>query len=98
MNDEQPPAEVEALIRHARAHGRQAFYVPSYGFDDMLTRLSLHVLDGEARKKAEKVFEQSATADKTSRSAWQVTKYTATTLIKRMPSPLNARLKCFVST
>lgn len=82
MNDEQPSAEVEALIRHARFHGRQAFYVPSLGFDDMLTRLSLHVLEGEARKHAEKVLEQSGTPDKTSRSAWQMSKHKATTLIK----------------
>ena len=32
--------------------GRQAFYVPAQGFDDLMTRLALHCLEGEALQKA----------------------------------------------
>lgn len=82
INDEQPSAEVEALFLCARANGRQAYYVPTFGFDDLLTRLGLHVLEGEARKGAEKALEQFATSDKITRSAWHVRKQKASTLIK----------------
>lgn len=46
------PQHVADLIGHARASGRSAFYVPSQGFDDLLTRLAFHCLDGQAREAA----------------------------------------------
>jgi hypothetical protein len=82
ISDEGPSPEVEALVRHARTHGRQAYYVSTFGFDDLLTRVSLHVLEGQARKDAEKALEQFVTSDKTARTAWQVPKPRASTLIK----------------
>src|SRR5262249_26572039 len=52
FSDSDIPSHVQTLIRHARAHGRQAYYVATLGFDDLLTRLALHCLRGEARKAA----------------------------------------------
>jgi hypothetical protein len=82
IHDDQPSPEVDALIRHARSNGRQAYYVSTFGFDDLLTRLGLHILEGEARKGAEKALELFVTSDKITRTAWQVRKYKASTLIK----------------
>lgn len=82
FSDSDPPEHVAALIRHARSHGRQAFYVPTLGFDDLFTRMSLHCLRGEARKTAIKTMEEFAPEDKLTREPWQVAKYHATTLIK----------------
>jgi hypothetical protein len=39
--------QVTALIQHARQHGRQAHYVPTNGFDDLMIRLSQVLLAGE---------------------------------------------------
>ena len=50
--DGEIPEHIADLIRHARANGRQAFYVPSQGFDDLMTRLVLHCLDGKAHRAA----------------------------------------------
>ena len=36
--DGEVPKRIADLIRHARTSGRQAFYVPSQGFDDLMTR------------------------------------------------------------
>jgi hypothetical protein len=55
------PERVTALIKHARAHGRQAFYIPTLGFDDLLTRLALHCLQGERHKVAKDCLEEFAT-------------------------------------
>jgi len=41
-----PPEHVDALLQTARSHGRMAVYVPSQGFDDLLTRLAFRCLQG----------------------------------------------------
>src|SRR5262249_28780258 len=82
FSDSDIPSHVQTLIRHARAHGRQAYYVATLGFDDLLTRLALHCLRGEARKPATKAMEEFAPADKLTREPWQMPACKATTLIK----------------
>src|ERR1700692_3911581 len=82
FSDSDPPAHIAALIHHARSHGRQAYYVTTLGFDDLFTRLSLHCLQGDARKAAIKAMEEFAPEDKLTREPWALPKYHATTLIK----------------
>ena len=76
------PERVAALITHARAQGRQAFYVRSLGFDDLMTRLALHCLKGERRKAASECLQGFATNDLVAREPFRVQKYRASTLIK----------------
>lgn len=45
-------SQVADLITLARSRNRTAHFVPSEGFDDLMGRLSLHCLSGEARTKA----------------------------------------------
>jgi hypothetical protein len=40
------PAAVADLVAIARAHGRTAYVVPAFGFDDLLSRLGLRCLEG----------------------------------------------------
>lgn len=82
FSDGDVPDDIAALIRAARANGRQAYYVPTLGFDDLMTRLALHCLQGDQRAKAQKVLEALVPKDKLERAAFQVPKYTASTLIK----------------
>lgn len=42
-----PPEHVEDLISRAQNHGRRAYYVVTSGFDELMTRLALHCLEGE---------------------------------------------------
>lgn len=76
------PQHIAELIAHARAHGRQAYYVPTLGFDDLMSRVGLHCLEGEARADALRAMEELAPADKLVREPWQVPGFRASTLIK----------------
>jgi len=49
------PAPVAELIRVARAAGRTACYVPTQGFDDLMSRLAQHALQGEAQERAKAI-------------------------------------------
>lgn len=79
---EEPPAHVAALISHARSSGRQAYYVPSMGFDDLMTRVGLHCLQGDARKAAAAALEDAASKDLLKRAAFSVPKLPTASLIK----------------
>jgi hypothetical protein len=43
--DAEPSQPIRKLIAHARANGRQAYYVPSSGFDDLMRRIALHCVE-----------------------------------------------------
>ena len=89
FSDGDVPERVTALIKHARAHGRQAFYIPTLGFDDLLTRLSLHCLHGERRKAAKDCLEEFASRDLITREPFRAQKYRASTLIKSNAFPID---------
>ncbi len=42
-----PPEHVADLINRAQKHGREAYYIATNGFDDLMTRLALHCLEDE---------------------------------------------------
>ena len=81
-SDDDIPESVARLLVHARAHGKQAYYVPAPGFDDLITRLALHCLEAERREAARKDIAALATADLLARQPFQVIEYPANTLIK----------------
>jgi hypothetical protein len=76
------PEPVVRLLAHARTHGSQAHYVPAAGFDDLMTRLVLHCLEGERREAARKDIAELASADLLARQPFQVEQFPANTLIK----------------
>lgn len=76
------PEPVAALIEHARAHDRQAYYIPSLGFDDLMTRLSLYCLESEYREAARSDIAALAPADRLERQPFEVPECHANTIIK----------------
>lgn len=82
FSDGEPPDHIEALIRHARAHGREAYYVPTLGFDDLMTRLALHCLQGKQREAARQLIAALASEDLLHREPFQVPQFSSATLIK----------------
>ena len=80
--DGEIPAAVAKLLTHARAYGKQAYYVPSLGFDDLMTRLAFHCLEGDQRAAAQADIAELAPTGLLAREAFKVKKYSANTLIK----------------
>ena len=80
--DGEVPETIAGLIQCARANGRQAFYVPSQGFDDLMTRLALHCLDGEACQAVKNDLSQMASRDLLARQPFQLDTKQISTLIK----------------
>lgn len=56
--DPEPNAEIENLLETAAKHNREAYYVRTNGFDDLLMRLGKFCLTGESYKEAEPHFKR----------------------------------------
>ena len=73
---------VVALIHHAREQGRQAYYVPTLGFDDLMKRIALHCLRGEQYEAAMNRITELVSDDLLHRAPFRVPRFNNTTLIK----------------
>ena len=82
FGDGEPPDEVAALVRQARARGRDAHYVPTHGFDDLITRVAFHCLQGEQREEARRSIAALAPEDAHKREPFSVQRGNYSTLIK----------------
>lgn len=67
--DDDIPEHIADLIRHARTNGRRASYVHSQGFDDLMERLALYCLDGEAHQAAKNDISRIETQQLTSNAS-----------------------------
>lgn len=80
--DDPPPQEIAALIRTARRNGRNAFYIPSLGFDDTLKRLGLHCSTGERREAIRQEISRLTPDSRLDRAAFEAPCSRINTLIK----------------
>ncbi|MBI9036128.1 MAG: SIR2 family protein [Bacteroidales bacterium] len=55
----EPDERVDKLINQIRDAGREAFYIPTLGFDDLAERIALHTLEGELLECAKKIRENN---------------------------------------
>ena len=76
------PEKVAHLLVHAHNHGRKAYYIPTVGFDDLMTRLALHCLGGSRRESARKDIADLAPTDLLARRPFQMQEFRTNTLIK----------------
>jgi hypothetical protein len=60
FGDGEKSKPVRHLLALARANGRAAYYVQSTGFDDLMLRLALHCLEGEAVDEARRLMTEQA--------------------------------------
>lgn len=86
--DPEPPNSVRDLLTIAREHGREAYYVPSYGFDDLLSRLSLHCLTGDLLNHARELYSKVSTKFSTQSRPFEVESSHVTSLIKSNAFPI----------
>lgn len=76
------PDRVNELIALARKNGRDAYLVPIRGFDDLVTRLALHCLEDDGRKKANAIIASTAKVSDLRRAALHVDTHDATGVLK----------------
>jgi hypothetical protein len=57
-----PADVVTALLAHAQAHGRLAYYVPTSGFDDLMAHVALACLTGDLLNRARSIYTQAASS------------------------------------
>ncbi|SKB01842.1 SIR2-like domain-containing protein [Prosthecobacter debontii] len=50
------PSEVEQLLNKAGSAGREAFYVPTEGFDDVISRFALRLMDSSSLKEVQQMM------------------------------------------
>lgn len=48
----EPDGKIQSLLEVARAHGREAYYVDTTGFDDLMRRMALHCLRDDLLARA----------------------------------------------
>ncbi len=82
LGDEDPTDQLAGLMRHARDHARQAYYIRTFGFDDLMKRLALHCLHGEQREAARSCVAALTPEDRLHREPFQVPQFADATLIK----------------
>ncbi|MCY4128770.1 MAG: SIR2 family protein [Gammaproteobacteria bacterium] len=82
FGDGDAPEPIAVLIQNIRANGGKAYYIPSLGFDDLMTRLSLYCLDGEHRDRARDDIVASASKDLLERQPFEIPEFRANTVIK----------------
>jgi hypothetical protein len=82
------PEPVEALLANAGAVKRDAFYVPSEGFDDLISRLALRQLEGALLAETKKLL--ASTTELSNRpKAFVASTLPATALVKSNAYPLS---------
>lgn len=56
LADSLPADHVQVILETAKASGREAFFVPIHGFDDLLTRMADHCLEEPQRSDARSIW------------------------------------------
>jgi hypothetical protein len=89
---EEPGDPVRRLLLTARASGREAYYVPTLGFDDLMLRLSLHCLAGEPLDRAKQLVEADSEGREEKSPAFSVSSDAVTRLMTRLHRAARSRL------
>jgi hypothetical protein len=84
---ENPSAEVEKLLRAAATAGREAFYIQSIGFDDLIERIALRLLNGAELQAAKEIL-TSLTKENGRVGHFQARSEPPTSLVKSNAYPL----------
>lgn len=91
---EEPNDDVTKLLSHAHQAGREAFYIPSVTFDELIILLARQCLDGARAKQAERIIGSAKVTDRPLKSPFKLKADKPTALIKsnafRLTIPLES--------
>jgi SIR2-like domain len=76
------PESVKSLICAARDAGRTAYFIPTRGFDDVMSSLVRYCLEGESLKKAQRIISSNLTTNTSHRKPFEIDILPTSILIK----------------
>ena len=90
-----PSDRVAELLLAAKDNGHEAYYVPEVGFDDVMTRLSHHCLDGTALDNAKQTLGEQADRKELKPSRFSISHDAPTAIIKSNGWPIQCPSEMF---
>ena len=85
---DEPSRDVASLLIDAKEKKRQVYYVPGAAFDDVLTRIAHHCLEGSHLSRAKQILGDYAEKEKLQVNAFSFPQGNPTTLIKSNAWPI----------
>ncbi len=85
---DEPSRDVASLLIDAKEKKRQVYYVPGTAFDDVLTRIAHHCLEGSHLSSAKQILGDYAEKEKLQLNAFSFPQGDPTTLIKSNAWPI----------
>jgi hypothetical protein len=92
---DEPAENVAELFLAAKDKKREAYYVPGAAFDDVMTRLVHHCLEGHALDAAKLILDEQSGDRRLQRTAFSVSQAEPTTIIKSNAWPILCPLEMF---
>ncbi|MCP4677300.1 MAG: hypothetical protein GY854_17660 [Deltaproteobacteria bacterium] len=91
----EPNKAVAELLTAAVENDREAYFVPGAAFDDIMTRLALHCLDGDRLTAAKEIFANQVKVRLPQRSAFLIPQGDPTAIIKSNAWPISCPSEMF---
>jgi len=92
---DEPAKEVRDLLRAATQQKRQAYYVPVAAFDDVMSRLAHHCLEGSFLNSAKRILTDNVDKVKLQLNAFSISQADPTTIIKSNAWPVSCPSEMF---
>ena len=92
---DEPAEEVTELLFAAAEKKRSAYYVPGAAFDDVMTRLAHHCLEGTLLENAKRILGEHAEKRELQRNAFSIAQAAPTTIIKSNAWPIRCPSEMF---
>ncbi len=92
---DEPAEEVADLLLDAAEKKREAYYIPGAAFDDVMTRLANHCLEGSSLKDAKRILGDYVDREKLQRNAFSISQSDPTAIIKSNAWPIRCPSEMF---
>ncbi len=92
---DEPDIEVAKLLLAAAEKKREAYYIPGTAFDDVMTRLAHHCLEGSSLDNAKRILGNYVNKEKLQLNAFSISQADPTSIIKSNAWPIRCPAEMF---
>ena len=93
--DEDYNSTIIDLLEFGLKHGKKIYYVPTFGFDDLMVRLALHCCTDGNKKEADKIIQEDTNKARGDRIDFKLPQWPVTTVIKSNAFPIHLPSEVF---